>query len=130
MTPAATPPTPVPGPTALDSDRKAILASVLAWRQAWVEGNATTYISHYDAAFKGDQPSRAAWEKQRRERLSGRSIVVRIENLSAQVTGDLAEVEFTQRYVSNKHEDVGVKTMVLLRTAGKWLIVEEKWRKA
>ena len=102
---------------------------VVAWRNAWTEADLAAYIAHYDASFKGDLPSRRAWENQRRERFTGRKITVRIENIALSVDGDQAEAAFTQRYISSKHEDVGAKILRLRKINGKWLIVDEKWSK-
>lgn len=105
------------------------MLALLAWRKAWSEGDALAYMSYYDADFKGDLPNRAAWEKQRRERLSNQRINVQIENLSVRVIGGVTLAEFTQRYTSGKHVDLGSKSMELRKVGGKWLISVERWRK-
>lgn len=106
------------------------MGEVVAWRKAWADGDVVAYLAHYDSSFKADMPDRKSWEKQRRDRLANRAIAVRIESLTATVTDGVALVEFEQRYTSKKHEDVGIKTMKLRKVNGRWLIVEEKWRKA
>jgi hypothetical protein len=132
--PAAAPALPVVVPlaaqTSPDSERKVVLTEILAWRKAWAEGDATSYIAHYDRSFQGELKSRSAWEKQRRERLAIRDIAVKIVDLKVRIEGGVALAEFEQRYTSNKHEDVGAKTMKLRKIDGKWLITEEKWRKS
>ncbi len=105
------------------------MLTLLAWRKAWAEGDAVAYISYYDADFKGDLPNRAAWERQRRERLSNQSINVQIENLSVRVLEGVTLAEFTQRYTSGKHADLGSKRMELRKVGDKWLIAVEQWRK-
>lgn len=102
---------------------------VVAWRNAWTEGDIAGYLAHYEAGFKGDLESRKAWEKQRRERFAGRKITVRIENIDVRVSGDQAQASFTQRYISDRHEDIGAKSLRLRKIGGKWLIVDEKWSK-
>ena len=106
------------------------MGELLAWRNAWTEGNLAAYTAHYDAGFKGGLASRKEWEKQRRERFADRKITVRIDNIVVRVDGVQAQADFTQRYISNKHEDVGSKTLKWRKTAGKWLIVDEKWTRA
>jgi hypothetical protein len=110
-----------------ESERRAVINEVVAWRNAWTEGDLAAYIAHYDTNFKGDMASRQAWEKQRRERFAGRKMTVRIENIAVRVDGEQAQANFTQRYISNKHEDVGAKSLRLRKFSGKWLIVDEKW---
>lgn len=112
-----------------DSERRVVLNTILAWRKAWVEGDVATYIAAYEPSFKGELPSRAAWEKQRRARVAGGNVIVRIENMAVRVMPEEANAEFTQRYVSRTYEDVGLKTLKLRKMGGKWLIVEETWRK-
>lgn len=135
VTPVVPPPAAQAAPVAplpeavTDTERRIVLNTILAWRKAWVEGDVATYIAAYEPAFKGELPSRAAWEKQRRARVAGGNIIVRIENMAVRVMPDEANAEFTQRYVSSKYEDVGLKTLKLRKIGGKWLIVEETWRK-
>lgn len=112
-----------------DAERRVVLNTILAWRKAWVEGDVATYIAAYEPVFKDELPSRAAWEKQRRARVAGGNIMVRIENMAVRVMPEEATAEFTQRYVSRTYEDVGLKTLKLRKIGGKWLIVEESWRK-
>jgi predicted small secreted protein len=113
-----------------DSDRRQVLTTILAWRKAWMDGDAVAYINYYDAGFKGDLATRAAWERQRKDRLANGRIVVRIENMAVRLTGaDTAQADFTQRYASARSEDVGVKVLKLRRQSGQWRIVEEVWRK-
>ncbi|MBC7434795.1 MAG: hypothetical protein H7332_01870 [Bdellovibrionales bacterium] len=105
------------------------MSELLAWRNAWTESDLATYIARYDTGFMGDSASRKEWEKQRAERFANRKITVRIENIVVRVASEQAQADFTQRYISNKHEDVGSKTLKWRKTAGKWLIVDEKWTK-
>jgi len=132
--PVAAPAAPVAAVSAAqaapDSERREVLTEILAWRKAWVEGDAGSYISHYAPSFQGELTSRSAWEKQRRERLASRDIAVKIIDLTVRMVDGVALAEFEQRYTSKKHEDVGTKTMKLRKINGKWLIIDEKWRKA
>ena len=112
-----------------ESERRALMNEVVAWRNAWTDGDIAAYIAHYDANFKGDLENRKAWEKQRLERFAGRKITVRIENIAVRVAGDQGQASFTQRYISDKHEDIGSKSLRLRKIGGKWLIVDEKWSK-
>jgi hypothetical protein len=115
--------------TAPDSERKLVVTEILAWRKAWAEGDAASYIAHYESSFQAELKSRKAWEKQRRERLAIRDIGVKIIDLKVRIDGGVALAEFEQRYTSHKHEDVGTKTLKLRKIDGRWLITEEKWRK-
>ncbi len=105
------------------------MLALLAWRKAWGEGDFIGYLVRYDGSFKGDQASRSAWEKQRRERLENRRIEIHLDDMRVRVSDGTARAEFTQRYVSDKFEDLGQKIMEFRKVGGKWLIVSEQWRK-
>ena len=128
--------TPSPAPESVaaeaqaDSDRRLVLNTILAWRKAWMEGDARAYLGYYEDGFMGDLATRAAWEKQRRERLASGKIVVRIENMAVRLTStDTAQAVFTQRYASARTQDVGTKTLKLRKLGGSWRIAEETWRR-
>lgn len=107
----------------------AIEATVRAWAQAWSARNLERYLGFYAAAFKPpDGQTRAAWEKLRRERVSGpRSIEVSISDLKVVRHDDArAAVSFHQRYRSDRYRDETDKTLELVREGDRWQIVEER----
>lgn len=134
---AAPPPAPVATPADGPAQPRAQQASerireveqtLQAWRLAWELGDAGTYLRFYDSAFKGDLPSRKAWEAQRRSRLANAKIAVKVEKLQAQLTGDdVADLRFVQHYSSGRHRDVGEKHLRMQRVGGAWRIVQETW---
>ena len=112
------------------AQEEALRKTIDAWRSAWSKGDYDSYLQYYDPAFKGDAKSRAAWEKERRERLANGDIDLAFENIKIKVEGGgKAQASFAQRYTSKKHSDTGAKKMALHQVGGKWLIVGEQWKK-
>jgi Flp pilus assembly protein TadD len=106
-----------------------VLKAVNEWAQAWSKKDADGYLSHYAKEFKtpGGE-ARAAWEKTRRSRITApKSIAVGIE--SAKVTMDSADratVSFRQNYRSDVLKSSSRKTLIMVRSGGRWQILEEK----
>lgn len=115
--------------TAASSDSEQVLQAVNDWAKAWSAKNATKYLAMYAANFKtpNNEP-RAAWETQRRERISKpQPIVVTISN--AKVTlleANRARVNFVQFYHSGALKATTRKTLEMNRNNGSWQISSEQ----
>jgi len=110
-------------------DKQAILKALQGWGNAWSAKNVNGYLSYYAQDFKlPGGGTRAAWATQRRERISKpKSIRVTVE--SPQITSidsTHARVTFKQSYRSDALQTTGRKTMLMIKTGGKWLIQEER----
>jgi murein L,D-transpeptidase YafK len=108
-----------------------VLKTVNAWATAWSARNANKYLSFYSADFKtpgGEQ--RAAWEAARRERISTpKSIHVSISNATVKFDdSDHATVKFRQSYRASHLKISSNKTLLMVKSGGKWLILEERAR--
>ncbi|OGS93976.1 MAG: hypothetical protein A3H31_03780 [Gallionellales bacterium RIFCSPLOWO2_02_FULL_57_47] len=108
-----------------------VLKTVNAWAAAWSARNVNYYLSFYSADFKtpgGEQ--RAAWEAARRERISTpKSIHVGISNVAVKFSdSDHATVKFRQSYRASHLKVSGNKTLLMVKSGGKWLILEERAR--
>jgi tetratricopeptide (TPR) repeat protein len=116
-------------PTLSADSRAAMQRSVDAWAAAWSAQNLDGYFSAYADTFVPEGGlSRAAWEAQRRERISAPGkISVRVADptFSAGADADSASVSFRQEYVSDNFSDVVTKVLDLRRTAGGWKIARE-----
>ncbi len=139
--PTATAPKPAPAPqTATPAETPAVaappvsnqmpdvIAAVDSWAKAWSDKDATEYLSHYAADFDptGKQ-SRDDWEKTRRSRLD-RPKFIRISIISPKVSfkGDeTATISFQQGYQSDTLDSVGRKTLKMVKSDGRWLILQE-----
>jgi murein L,D-transpeptidase YafK len=99
------------------------------WRRAWEEGDLQTYTNCYHPDFKTKKMNIQEWKnyKQVLFRSSGK-IKVQIDDIQIQENGSSAVVTFTQRYLTAKHSDVGLKTLRLRRYDDRWHIMEENWK--
>jgi tetratricopeptide (TPR) repeat protein len=126
--PAAAPAATAPGAPAASGDaQREVEAAVAAWAQAWASKNVTGYLGAYGPAFKppGGQ-ARAAWEAERRARIEPRSrIGVDISDLTVTVNADRATARFRQDYTSDNLDITSRKTLELVKSGNRWLIVRE-----
>ena len=119
---------PEPAKPAADATAE-ILKAVNGWAVAWSKKDADGYLAYYAKEFKtpGGE-ARAAWEKTRRARIDApKSIAVGVESPKVTMAGaDRATVTFRQSYRSDVLKSNSRKTLVMVRTDGRWQIVEEK----
>ena len=122
----ANPPAPAAAPA---GDAKAEVAAAIAdWARAWSGKDVKGYLAHYAPDFElpGGE-SRAAWEKQREERISRpKSIDVQAKVLSTQVSGSQATVKIRQSYKSDTLKSHTTKTLRLEKAGDRWLIKQER----
>ncbi|MCX7627238.1 MAG: tetratricopeptide repeat protein [Methylophilaceae bacterium] len=108
---------------------QAILAAVRAWAAAWSRQDVSTYLAHYAKGFRTPNgQSRGEWEKLRRERLQKpRRIRVTVESPRVTLRDEVhATVTFRQRYHSDGLQTTTRKTLLMIKSGGKWLIEEER----
>ena len=134
--PAAAPAaTPAPAPAAVPDaakqeaakDAKEVTAAVQAWAAAWAAKDMKAYLGAYGKDF--DPPgrmTRAAWEKEREARIVGKSkITVQVSDLNVSVNGNKATARFRQAYSADSLNVSSRKTLDLVESNGRWLIVRE-----
>lgn len=111
-----------------DDDKGAIGAAIDAWARAWSAKDVKSYLAAYAPDFDTpDGESRAAWEKQRAERIERpKSIEVTVKIQSVKVDGDSATAVFRQAYRSDTLKSNSTKTLRLVKVGGKWLIKQER----
>ncbi len=123
----ASPAAPAAKPATADTAAKDVEAAVRAWAKAWAAKDMTTYLGAYGKEF--DPPgkqSRSSWESERRQRIvSKNSISVRLENLSVSVNGNKAVAKFRQDYKADALSVTSRKTLDLVKSGERWLIVRE-----
>ncbi len=84
------------------------------------------YLDAYEKSYSPGKQSHAAWEKERRERIVGRAkITVGINDLRVTVNGNKAQARFHQTYNSGSYNVNSRKTLDLVNTGGRWVIVRE-----
>jgi tetratricopeptide (TPR) repeat protein len=124
-------PKPVPeksAPAPADASAE-VLKALNGWAQAWSKKDADGYLSYYAKDFKTPAgEARDAWEKSRRTRITApKSIAVGVESAKVTMNGaDRATVTFRQNYRSDVLKSNSRKTLVMVRSGGRWQILEEK----
>ena len=85
------------------------------------------YLGAYDKTFVPPRKaSRKSWEQERRARIVGKSsIQVKISDLSVNVKGNKATAKFQQGYSAGKLQVSSRKTLDLVKSGERWLIVRE-----
>lgn len=125
--PAASPTAPAASaPPSSDAERD-VEAAVTAWAKAWSSKNVSAYLGAYGPTFTPHGgKARAAWEAERRARIEPRSrIGVDISDLTITVNADKAKARFRQAYTSDTLNTTSLKTLDLVRSGSRWLIVRE-----
>ena len=128
---AAIKPAPVVPPLALPDQNKEVLKTVNAWAAAWSSQDTNKYLSFYATDFKmPNNESRTDWEAARQERITKpKSIQVSISNATVKFSDtDHAAVSFRQSYRASHLRSSGKKTLLMVKSDGKWLIQEEHSR--
>lgn len=127
---AGTPPPAAREPApAAPAPEERITAAVERWAAAWARQDLAAYLASYAADFEpAEGLDREAWERQRRERLLGRSSIrVGIEELEVELAGEgRAEARFVQTYDSPLYSDVVRKSLLLVEEEGEWRIARER----
>jgi tetratricopeptide (TPR) repeat protein len=128
--PKAAAPKPAPAAEAksVDGGSEEVLKTVTSWAKAWSAKDAGAYLAFYGHDFKTPNgEARTAWEAERRRRIAApKSIEVLLESPKASVNGNSATVSFRQSYRSDTLKVSSAKTLVLVRSNGKWLIQQER----
>lgn len=127
VSPGPASPSAAPDAASTASDEKEVTATVRAWAAAWAAKDVKTYLAFYGKSF--DTPgslSRAAWEKERRQRITGKATIsVKLENLTVRISSNAATVKFRQDYRANGLAVSSRKTLELQKGGGRWYIVKE-----
>lgn len=85
------------------------------------------YLGAYGQEFAPPgQLSRSAWEQERRLRITGKTrISVSLLNLTVTVNGNRAVAKFQQDYKADGLAVLSRKTLELVKTGDRWMIVKE-----
>ena len=105
------------------------LKAVSDWAAAWSSNDLERYFAAYASDFQpSDGSSRAEWESLRRSRIAKpRKIAVQVLQPSVRPLDDgRMQVSFRQHYRSGNFEEVGNKTLILVKSADRWLIQQER----
>ena len=101
--------------------------AVESWAKAWSAKNMSGYLGAYAPNFTppGGQ-SRRDWEADRKARIVPRNkIEVEVSDFAVTVNGDRAAARFRQAYTSDSLAVNSRKTLDLVKSGNRWLIVRE-----
>ena len=120
-------PAPAPAPAASEAKSQAI-AAVESWAKAWSAQDVKGYLGHYASDFEVPAgASRAAWEKERGDRIQRpKSIDVAVKVLNVVAGDSEATVTIRQSYKSDTLKTNSTKTLKLVRSGDRWLIKQER----
>ena len=123
----AAPAAPVAVPAETSGASKDVEAAVRAWAAAWAAKDMGAYLGSYGKDFSPPAgQGRKAWEDDRRTRIVGKSrISVKLDNLQIAVNGDKATAKFKQGYSADALNVSSRKTLDLVKTGTRWMIVRE-----
>lgn len=125
--PAVSPAQPATPPAAASAAQDEVESAVQAWARAWSSKNMQAYLGAYAQGFTppGGQ-SRKDWEADRKARIVPRNrIDVSISDLNVSVNGDRATARFRQGYSSDNLNVTSRKTLELVKSGSRWLILRE-----
>ncbi len=120
-------PSPAPVAAASSGSSKDVEAAVQAWAAAWASKDMGGYLGAYGKEF--DPPgkmTRSAWENERRARIVGKNrITVKLSDVAVNVNGNKAVAKFKQAYSADALNVSSRKTLELVKSGDRWLIVRE-----
>ena len=105
-----------------------VSSQLFKWVNSWANQDVKTYISFYSKGFMGMRKSRSEWEAYRHHALKNNSrMSIKVSNIQLHKNGNLIEVNFTQRFKSDRFSDVGIKQLVWKKMGSDWKIFNEMW---
>lgn len=111
------------------SEDKLILDEINTWAEAWSAKRLGTYFTHYVDGFAGDMVNAKAWQLSRKNKiLHSKQIKVSLSELKINNLESSVEVVFKQSYESGTYQDVGRKTLEMIKVKGRWLIKKELFK--
>ena len=126
-TAVATAPAAAPAAAASGANDKDIESAVRAWAAAWSSKDMGGYLSAYGKDFKtpGGE-TRKTWEENRRARIVGKSSInVKLNDLVVNGDGSKATATFKQTYFADSLNVTSRKTLELVKSGDRWVIVRE-----
>ena len=98
------------------------------WASDWSRKNVKGYLNRYASDFQPPKGmTRKAWEAERAQRIDKPGkLQVSVNDIKISVADNKATVRFRQQYNSATLQSSAGKTMVFVKSAGKWLIQQER----
>ena len=105
-----------------------VAKAIQNWANAWERKDVKAYLAFYAKDFQTPKGmGRKDWESERRQRIDKPGkLQVNIENIRVAIDGEKATARFRQRYESASLKSSTSKTIILIKSGGKWLIQQER----
>lgn len=105
-----------------------VTKTLQAWANAWSRKDVKAYLSYYASDFQTPKGiARKAWETERAQRIDKPGkLQVSVDDVKVSVANDKATVRFRQNYSSATLKSSTGKTLVFVKSGGKWLIQQER----
>ena len=111
------------------AEDKGILDEVNAWADAWADKRLDAYFAHYVDGFSGEMANPKAWQLSRKNKiLHSKQIKITLSEIKINNLENSVEVVFKQNYESGSYQDVGRKTLEMIKVKGRWLIMKELFK--
>lgn len=129
--PAAQMAAPSPAP-AVPNPHSAVASAFDSWQSAWASRNVPAYLKHYAPGFKGQEKTAEQWQAKRKQIIEAAGkIELTLGMPRIELQGpDNAKLVFEQEYRSRSKQDSGIKTLIMRRIDGRWLIEQESFQAA
>jgi tetratricopeptide (TPR) repeat protein len=128
MRPAAAPLLQKAPPAALAADEAAVTKTLAGWANAWSRKDSRAYFAYYAADFRTPRGlTRKGWEDGRRRPMKKPGkLLVEVEEVKISFADDTATARFRQNYSSPYLKSSVGKTIVFVKSRGRWLIQQER----
>jgi len=114
--------------SALADRSKQITGKLAGWLKAWVHQDVNTYLSFYSDKFKTQDGSHAKWRNTRHRALkANKNLSIQVINLQTSQNKNIIELNFVQKFHSDKYSDVGIKELLWISDGSDWKILKETW---
>ena len=120
--------TPAEKPTDTSGIEAEVTKAVRGWASAWSRKDVKAYLAYYANDFQTPKGmARKAWETERTQRIDKPGkLQVSVDDIKISLANDKATVRFRQNYTSTTLKSSTGKTLILVKSAGKWLIQQER----
>ena len=115
-------------PQATSTGESEVTKALQGWASAWSNKDVKAYLNYYASDFQTPNGmARKAWETERTQRIDKPGkLQVSVDDIKVSLTADKATVRFRQHYTSSTLKTSATKTVVFVRSGGKWLIQQER----
>jgi tetratricopeptide (TPR) repeat protein len=125
---AAGKPAPTATRAASTGDGEAVSKALQGWANAWSRKDEKAYFAYYAPDFRVPRGiSRKEWQEGRAQQMrKPGKLLVEAEGIRVSFADDKATVRFRQHYTSPYLKSSVGKTIVLVKSRGRWLIQQER----